>query len=105
MSSQRFKTKTHSEVLDYSFQWTHAEASDAASKFWLSSGEQIQSAQVVADPSTGLGISSLTNANSFVSFFAGSGTPGTEYVVANLIATNFGNQAVRSFVLEVNSCR
>ena len=86
-------TKTNSDVLDYTFQF--AVAADS----WLASGEQINSADVLA--ATGIAVSSITNMNSAVSFFAGSGQPDAVYLLECLIFTNQGRAAVRSFDLAV----
>ncbi len=84
-------TKTASEVLDYTVEW----------KNWLSSGEQVSSAFVVSNITTPVGISSITNMASAVSFFVGSGTVNQTYRLQNAILTNQGRQAVRTFELAI----
>ena len=94
MALQRF-TKTNSEVLDYSFLWNS----------WLSSGESISSAYIVATNSGGLGITSITNQTSAVTFFVSSGETGAVYRIDNIIRTNQGRDPVRSFDLAIEVAR
>lgn len=86
-------TKTGSEVLDYSVLWAN----------FFSSGEQVNSAFVVA--ASGLDVSSITNQQSAVTFFLGSGVEKGEYRVDNTIFTNQGRTAIRSFDLAVVAAR
>ena len=94
MGLPRF-TKTNSEVLDYSFLWEN----------FLSSGESVSSAFVTVSLSGGIGISSITNQTSAVTFFAGSGQAAGVYRIDNAILTSGGRQAVRSFDLAVAEAR
>ena len=87
--------KTNSEVLDYSFLWEN----------FLSSGESVSSAFVTVSASGAVGISSITNQTSAVTFFAGSGAVDGVYRVDNAVLTSGGREVVRSFDLAVVEAR
>ena len=84
-------SKTNSDVLDYTVQW----------KNFLSSGEIVNSISIWTRPASQLGITSISNLNSAVVFFIGSGATRSKYTVETGIVTNQGRRAVRSFKLEI----
>lgn len=87
------RTKTPSECAYFAFYYA---ADDA-----IVSGETISSFQVIADPASLLGITSVSFTGSFGAFYVSSGVDGAEFFIHGMARTSQGRDRISSFRLEI----